>query len=158
MTIPLPENAIPVSQPRPARLPRVRPAALLVSREGKDFPELLKKIRRRVDPGTTGNAITKLRQMRSGDLLIEVSGGVESAEQVPKEVSRFLGPEVNVHRLKNSAPVVIRDLDSETSKEEIMKALSSLEIVGARYVSIKKAYGGSQSAVVVLPVTAAKQL
>lgn len=155
-TVPQPENAVPGSNPHPAKLPRARPAALLVSKEGEDFPELLKTVRRRVDLGTTGNANARLRQTRTGDLLIEVSGGVDAAELIRKKVSRSLGPETKVRRLENSASIVIRDLDGETSKDEIMEVLSDLNIVGARCVSILKAYGGSQSAVVVLLVTAAR--
>lgn len=39
-----------------------------------------------------------------------------------------------------------------------MEALNRLDIVGTRYVSIRKAFGGSQNAIFILLITAAKRL
>lgn len=53
----------------------------------------------------------------------------------------------------------IRDLDSETTKKEILEAVSSShDDVGAKLVSLKKSFGDAQTAVVILPSACAKRI
>lgn len=137
---------------RQRRQPRARPLAIAVAMNDKDFPELLKTVKRNVDPTVTGDSITKMRRTQKGELLIEVRGGTDSAEKIRDELARSLGTEAKVRKLESTSPVEICDLDEVTTKEEVLGALtSSLGFEGARVVSIRKAYGGSQTAVVVLP-------
>lgn len=72
----------PVTPTAPAKLPRSRPLAFMVKKDGEEFSELLKTVRSKVDPEVTGNAISRLRKSKNGDLLIVINGGNESAEVV----------------------------------------------------------------------------
>lgn len=119
----------------------MRPATLHVSKNGENFPKLLKTVRLNMDPGVTKNAITKLRQIKSEDLLIELDDRGESAELVQKEVSRSLEPDVKIRKLVITAPIEIQDSDGETTKEEVIEVLTGLEITDSRCVSIRKVFG-----------------
>lgn len=144
---------------RPARPPRARPLAIMVARDEAGFPELLKTVRRTVDPAVTGNAIAKMRKTTSGKLLIEINGGNDAAETVRQEIVRSLGPTAKVRRMANESPIEIRDLDDETSGEEVLEAVSAqIGEESAQLVSLRRTYGDAKTAVVVLPSEAAKRL
>lgn len=107
----------------------------------------------------TGTAITRTRQTQQGNLLIEINGGADSAAMVKQEVERSLGPGAVVRMTDNLAPIEVRDLDEMTTKEEILQATLALgDANGARVVSIRRAYGGAQVAVVLLPKQVARKI
>lgn len=144
---------------QPVKPPRARPMAILVKSGDKSFPALLKTVRQRVDPKDIGNSISKLREARSGGLLIEVNGGAESADVVRVAVKRSLDPGASVTKLEDLAAIELRDLDAMTTSEEVIESLSRESGARtARLVSIRKVYGGAQTAVVRLPATAAKRI
>lgn len=60
---------------RQLKPPRSRPAAIMVSNDNVQFPELLKAVRKNVNPLVTGDSITRMRRTLKEELLIEVSGG-----------------------------------------------------------------------------------
>lgn len=131
----------------------------MVASEGQQFPELLKTIRKNVNPDATGDAIAKMRETQNGKLLIEINGGADSAETVRAEITRSMGPNTSVRLLEDKSPVEILDLDAETTKEEVSDALTKHGGGGAaRVVSLRKCYGRSQTAVVLLPPAVATRL
>lgn len=141
------------------KMPRTRPLAIMVKLAGEDFPALLKTVRQKVDPGVTGNSIGKLRKTNAGDLLVEINGGSDSAEVVRAELVRSLGPEARVRKLENSSAVEIRDLDAETTRDEVLEAVGGPGGPGdVRLVSLRQMYGGAQAAIVSLPAMEAKRL
>lgn len=83
-------------------------------------------MRSKVDPLATGTAIFKMRQRHNGSLLIEINGGPESAKKVRDVMERSLGPGASVRMMENSLPVEIRNLDSETTREEVLEAVAVL--------------------------------
>lgn len=146
----------PVRQMRP---PRSRPPAIVVSDDNAQFPELLKTVKKNVNPLVTGDSITGLRRTMKGELLIEVSGGSEAMSTVKAEVERALRPGARVRRLEDMFPIELRDLDEEATSEEVRVAVaSSCGSENVRVVSIRKMYGGAQAAVVMLPAVVARKL
>lgn len=141
------------------RKPRTRPLAVIVKRDDEQFPDLLKTARSKVDTGIIGNAISKMRQTKTGSLLIQINGGAEVAKVVKDEVARSLGPDEAIRMTDDSTAVEIRDMDEMTTKEEVLEAVLALgDFQGAKVVSLRKAYGGTQTAVVLIPTRAAKRL
>lgn len=125
----------------------------------EQFPELLRTVRKNVDPVITGTTISKMRQTRTGELLIEINGEVESPMIVREEVERSLEPNAKFRTMENSAAVKIRDLDELTTREEVLDAvLASGEAHGANIVSLRKAYGGAETAITFLPRQAVRRL
>lgn len=62
-------------------------------------------------------------------------------------------------RLNDESPIVIRDLDEVVTKEEVLEAVTEAHVdAEARLVSLKKVYGGAQTAVMMLQTAAAKKL
>lgn len=144
---------------RQRKTPRSRPPAIVVSKNDEHFSELLRTVRHGIDPQVTGNSINKMRRTQKGDLLIEVNGGAESVEKVRVEVARSLGDGAKIYKLENMSSIEIRNLDEETTKDEVLNAVTNTnENSFARFVSIKKTYGSSQIAVVMLPSVEAKRL
>lgn len=138
---------------------RLRPMAVIVAQGKEQFPELLKTIRQKVDPVVTGTSISRLRQTKTGNLLVEINGGSEKAEIVRAEIERSLGPNTSVRLADDSRPIEIRDLDGLTTKEEVLKAIAdSCGPSGAKLVSLRIAYGGAQTAVILLSAAMAKRL
>lgn len=156
---PRPELSEPHKQARTVKPQRLRPMAVIVAQGKEQFPELLKTIRQKVDPVVTGTSISRLRQTKTGNLLVEINGGSEKAEIVRAEIERSLGPNTSVRLADDSRPIEIRDLDGLTTKEEVLKAIAdSCGPSGAKLVSLRIAYGGAQTAVILLSAAMAKRL
>lgn len=149
----------PTKTTKPGKPTRVRPVAIVVANEGQQFPELLKTIRKNVDPEVTGDAIMKMRETQNGKLLIEINGGSGPTEAVRAEVARSMGPKASVRVLEDKSPIEILDIDAETTTQEVADALVRHDGgTEARVVSLRKAYGGSQTAVILLPSAVAARL
>lgn len=131
--------------------------AVIVS-QGKDqFPELLKVVRQKVDPGITRTVISKIRHTKTGSLLVEINSGVDSAEIVRAELERSLGPGSSVMLAEDFLPIEVRNLDGLTTKEEVFEAIVIRGGVrGKKLVSLRKSYGEVQTAIVLFPVAIAK--
>lgn len=161
-------KAVPKPEPEPSpvgvakistKALRSRPLAVIVKRGEEQFPELLRTVRSKVDPAVTGTAITRMRQTQQGNLLIEINGGTDTATTVKQEIERSLGPGTAVRTTDDLVPVEVRDLDEVTTREEVLEATLALgDTNGARVVSIRRAYGGAQIAVVLLPKIAARKI
>lgn len=99
-----------------------------------------------------------MRQTRNGSLLIQINGGTDSAKIIKDEAERSFGPNAKVRVIDDSTAVEVRDLDEITTKEEVLEAVLALDgPSGSRVVSFRKAYGGAQMAIVLLPRQVAKR-
>jgi len=140
---------------------RVLPLAVVVRRGEDPFPELLKTIRANVNPAATGDRISKIRETRNGDLLVEVNGGPESADVVRTELEKSLGPGGSVRTLEQRILIELRDLDGVTTNEDITEALSrdfDVRVEDVKIFNIRKSYGGSQAATLLVPSGIASRL
>lgn len=100
-----------------------------------------------------------MRRTKVGAFLIEINNGRDSADVVRDEVTRSLRPGAKVWKLKDTYPIEIRDLDGETTREEVLNALTDpTDDNSARLISLRKAFGGTQITVVVLLIVVAKRL
>lgn len=133
----------PKTQVKPVR---ARPLVVIVTDKNEQFPELLKTMRKKVDPSVTGTSTSKMRQTKAGGLLIEINGSADSAETVRAEIARSLGSTSLVRLAENSAPVEILDLDGMTTKEEVIEILmEQCGSHGPKLVSLRNTYGGAQT-------------
>jgi len=140
---------------------RSRPSAILVDVKAEDFPELAKKIRGGVNKEIIGDSIMGVRQAKSGGLLIEVRGDYARVDAIRAEVARTAGSEVDVRALQQRALLEVRDLDQWTSSEEVRDAVAisaggEQDVV--KVVSLRSRFGGSQMALVSLPLVASRKL
>lgn len=148
-TDPQPEIRTPA--PRP---PRSLPKAVVIKRGELSFAESVKNIRSKVDANVVGHRISKIRQTRTGDVLIEILGGSEAAETVRSEVEKSLASGEIVKSLEQRTLVQLRDLDCVTVKTDVQEALSDETGIPADQITvtgIRPAFGGKQSTIVSLP-------
>jgi len=140
---------------------RARPQAIIVDVKSDDFPALATKIRGGVDRGVIGDSIVGMRQSKSGGLLIEVRGDQARFDAVRAEISRSAGSEVEVRALQQRVMVEVRDLDQWSTVEEVAVATAAATGISSenfRVFSLRKRFGGSQSALVSLPVGPSREL
>lgn len=75
---------------------------------------------------------------------------------------RFVGivfSKVAVRTTDDLTPVEVRDMDEVTTKKEVLEAIKILgDTSGTRVVSMRRAYGGAQTAVVLIPKLAATKI
>ncbi|CAI6347705.1 unnamed protein product [Macrosiphum euphorbiae] len=140
---------------------RARPSAIIVDVKSEDFPALARKIRGGVDQGVIGDSIIGMRQAKAGGLLIEVRGDQARFDAVRAEISRSAGSEVEVRALQQRAMVEVRDLDQWSTVEEVAAATAAATGILSEQLkvfSLRKRFGGSQSALVLLPIGFARVL
>lgn len=142
------------------RTKRTRPPAILVNINREDFPVLAKKICEGMDHEIIGDRVTRMRQSKSGGLLIEMRGDPSQVELVRAEVSRLAGDEIDVRSLQQRSTLEIRDLDEWRTKEEVASSLIAFygpDGETFKVVSIRKQHGGTQVAVVTAPPVIAQK-
>lgn len=140
---------------------RARPSAILVNVGAEEFPALAMKIRGGVNQAITGDSVVGMRQAKSGGLLIEVRGDQTQIEAVRAEVAKSAGPETEVRTLQQRALIEVRDLDQWTSTTDVLEEVCRSAGVGqeaVKVISLRKRYGGSQMALVSLPLSDSRGL
>lgn len=134
---------------------RTRPAAIVVDIANQDdFPELVKKIRGGVNSEVIGERVVGMRKTRSGGILLEIKGDSSDVEAVRAEVQKSTGGVNVVRTLEQRTMLEIRDLDEWTNEEDVIEAVASATGAGRetlKVISLRKAYGGSQIALVLAP-------
>lgn len=115
----------------------------------------MKNIRSKVDTGVIGHTIVKVREIRNGNVLIEVIDGSETAEVVRKEVEKTLRPGESARSLEQRTLIQIRDLDCATIKQEVVEAVQrdyGVNPEDAMVLNIRPIYGGEQATVLLIPL------
>lgn len=140
---------------------RSRPPALLVEVKADELPALARKIRGGVDREIIGDSIIGMRQAKSGGLLIEVRGDQGRLDAVRSEISRSAGPEVEVRAIQQKIKVEVRDLDQWSTSDEVAQATAAttgVPLEQLKVINLRRRFGGSQSALVLLPAGTASVL
>ncbi|XP_044578894.1 uncharacterized protein LOC123261368 [Cotesia glomerata] len=107
--------------------------------------------------------VNKINKTRSGDLLITISRKSEDKGQgLQQTIANILKEEAEVICKGPQENIEIRDLDDTTTKEDIQVALHTVtkELceIPPETIKIRKAYSGTQTAVVTLPTAAAQKI
>ncbi|CAB0035836.1 unnamed protein product [Trichogramma brassicae] len=145
-------------KPRPARR-RVhhRPDAIIIkANDASTYAEILKKLKR--EPAlqqTVGSSVNNIRSSAAGALVLQLKKGVENASALGEELGKVLGTAATASALLHTSMIEIKDLDECVTKEEVTMALDALLGVPVSkrdpVKSLRKAYAGTQVAVVALP-------
>lgn len=137
-----------------------RTTAILVDVAKENFPALAQRIKSGVNKGVIGNHVTGIRQAKSGCLCIEVRSDQKEIEAVRAEVTRSAGSEMVVRSLQRRRLVELSNLDEWTTKEVsvAVAAFAEEQEDTFRVASIRKLYGGVQTALVSAPTELAEKL
>ena len=140
---------------------RARPNAIIIEAkaEGASYADILRRVKMDPKLEELGKAAVRIRRTAKGCLLIELKGAAKKTEEFKKNVCEALGEEAQVKSLSHRVNVVCKDIDEVTTKEDINKAMADhFGVQEATVVSIRKAYGGTQTALISLPAEEAKKL
>lgn len=150
-------------QKRKQRKRTDRPDALIVRpKEKENYAEILKRVKNDVPLEKASDCVDKIRRTATGDMLIVLTK--DHTDKVPglqNAIAELLGEEATVLRKGPEKDLEIRDIDELTSKEEILEALQRAA-GGERGIaldaikSLRKAYGGTQTALVRLGAVIAR--
>jgi len=126
-----------------------------------EYPALVKRIKDGMDGNIVGNNITGMKQSKNGGLLLEVRGDVAAVEALRVEIAKSAGQDANVRLLQQKTMLEIRDIDAWTNKQDIAESIERETAVAKsniHVVSLRASYGGTQTALVLLPVSQARAI
>lgn len=142
---------------------RKKPEAILIEATGETtYAEILRKVK--ADPKLVdlGEAVSRIRRTQKGSLLLQLKENGEKTNDFKEVISGALGSKAEVRSLKTKVVIECRDMDEITTSEDIceaiMKQYGSKEVCSKDILSLRKSYGGTQTAVISLPIDVANKL
>ncbi|XP_049317914.1 uncharacterized protein LOC125780185 [Bactrocera dorsalis] len=145
-----------------AKLPKTKPQAILISKSGDlSYAEILRKIKSDSALSGFGNNVTKIRKTQNGEMLLQLSGTAIPTDS-QENMKKCLGDQAHIKLLTQETLLECKDIDEVTSKEEVLYALrrelGNTELPISTIKNLRKSYGDTQTALIKLPVEAARQL
>lgn len=142
-----------------------RPDALVIQTCGESsYADILKKVKSDPKLGTLGENVRNIRKTVKGELLLELN---KSAHQDTGEfrhaIEEVLGTHAEVRVLTHEILLEIKDMDEVTTKEDVHAALVRVSeefgtLQPSVVKSLRKAYGGTQTATIGLSAGLANKL
>ncbi|CAB0038511.1 unnamed protein product, partial [Trichogramma brassicae] len=147
-------------QPRPRpvqRRARHRPDVIVIkAKDASKYADILRSLKS--DPTLqqkVGSSVNNIRRSAAGALMLQLKKGVENASDLGEELGKVLGTAATASALLHTSSIEIKDLDECATKEKVTAALDALLGVlvskSDPVKSLRKAYAGTQVAVVALP-------
>lgn len=134
-----------------------RPNALIVRpKEKEKYSEILSRVKREVPEEQVRASVDKIRRTATGDLLIILSKeNTDKGHGLQKTINAIVGEDAKVINKGPQEDLEIKDLDDMTTKQEVLAALQKAvgeadEVPLDAVKSLRKSYGGTQTAVVTL--------
>lgn len=144
---------------RPRRERNKGDALVIEASDKVSYAALLRKVRENPELKELGENVVKTRRTQKGEMLFELKKDPAVKSSSFKElVAKALGSEASVRALSQETVIECRDLDEITTESEVRNALIVQCGMGdvSMAIRLRKAYGGTQTAAIRLPVTAAK--
>ncbi|CAB0033518.1 unnamed protein product [Trichogramma brassicae] len=145
-------------KPRPVqRRARHRPNVIVIkAKDASKYADILRSLKS--DPTLqqkVDSSVNNIRRSAAGALMLQLMKGVENASDLGEELGKVLGTAATASALLHTSTIEIKDLDECATKEEVTAALDALLGVPVSkrdpVRSLRKAYAGTQVAVVALP-------
>lgn len=153
------------SQKKKPRQPVERPNALIVRpKEKEKYADILSRIKKDVPDEQVRSKVDKVRRTATGDLLIILTKeSTDKGHGLQKTIAKLLGNEAEVISKGPQEEIEIRDLDDTTTKQDVLEALQKAaeddnELTLDVIRSLRKAYGGTQTASVTLAASMARKV
>ncbi|CAB0040992.1 unnamed protein product [Trichogramma brassicae] len=134
-----------------------RPDAIIIkANDPSTYADILKKLKEKPAlQQSVGNSVNNIRRSAAGALVLQLKKGVENAPDLGEELGKVLGAAATASARQHTSMIEIKDLDECVTKEEITMAQDALLGVPVSkrdpVKSLRKAYAGTQGAVVALP-------
>ncbi|XP_015122863.1 uncharacterized protein LOC107045204 [Diachasma alloeum] len=139
-------------------------ALIIRSTDKMKYAQILTKVKKDVPPDQALGCVDKICRTATEDMLIVLSKDSSSKAQVLQTtIAGLLGEDAEVLSKGPQENIEIKDLDDMTRKEEILEALcktagNEVQMTQDAIKSLRKAYGGAQTALVTLRVLEAKNI
>ncbi|XP_067614644.1 uncharacterized protein [Eurosta solidaginis] len=150
-------------QKRPKQRP-ARPDAILIKSSGDcSYADILKAVKNEESLREMNTMVRKIRKTAKGELLLQLSRQSDNdTAKLEAAVGQALSGKADVKSLKEESLCEIRDIDEVTTVEEVCQALNTqLACFNAKpscVRSLRKAYGGTQTATMSLPTELVREL
>lgn len=144
--------------------PTSLPNALIIRKQGQlSYAEILSKVKKDDTLKEVGEHVSKIRRTMAGDIILILDkASKENTAKFCTAIKSSLGEEAAIESRVQQVTLEIKDLDETITKEEIVEALqrdlNKTDVKIDAIKTIRKAYGGTQTALVNLPVETAKKL
>lgn len=137
-----------------------RNEAIAVRTGSLSSAELVRAIRKGVTSPEATADVSRIRLTRSGEVLFEMKKGSQKTQELLTAIKTTIGEDSQARRLVPMTRVTLRDLDGGVVAEEAVEAIraSVPDASDVKVVSMRPAFGGTQTAVAVLSRTAAVAL
>lgn len=131
------------------------PVSLIIKADTATYAELLRKVKKEVDPRATGTTIAAIRETQKGDMSITLKGDSKGIVNFRNAIASKL-QEAHVQLRGYQEVLHLKGLDSETTKEEVSIALKEAlagedNLDEIRVSSIRPAHSHTQNATAILP-------
>ncbi|XP_015123417.1 uncharacterized protein LOC107045607 [Diachasma alloeum] len=128
------------------------------------YSEILRRVKKDSACGEASDCVEKIRRTAAADMLIILNKKeTDGASQLRSAIADLLGQEADVLSKEPREDIEIKDIDEETSKEDVLEALQ--RAVGEEHQmgpetiqSMRKAYGGTQTGCLTLTSAAVKKI
>ncbi|CAB0042805.1 unnamed protein product [Trichogramma brassicae] len=155
-----PEDVHARQQPKPRQVQRRahhRPDVIVIkAKDASKYADIRRSLKS--DPTLqqkVGSSVNNIRRSAAGALMLQLKKGLENASDLGEELGKVLGTAATASALLHTFTIEIKDLNEFATKEEVTAALDALLGVPVSkrdpVKSLRKAYAGTQVAVVALP-------
>lgn len=128
------------------------------------YAEVVRKLKDNIDINALNVSVKTMRKSEKGDLILQIDKGkkqVEAAERLRKAIVEVLGKEAKVEFNPKATLVEIKDLESETTEEEVKNAVAKATDTSPNSISVIRilpSFGGDKMAVVKINCKEAEKL
>ncbi|KAK9746623.1 hypothetical protein QE152_g5891 [Popillia japonica] len=133
---------------------------ILVKMQGRSYADLLRTIKKKVNPGEIGVDLAGVRETRNGELLLTVQNGSDKAEILRQEIKEKC-PEATAINKTEKMVLHIKGLDDVTTTEEIVEAIcrdTRVKPDTFEVRALKPAFGSRQNATIITPTAIGEKL
>lgn len=126
------------------------------AKEGASYADILRRMKAAPNLRELSSNVVKITRSAKGDLLLQLSRSADQkTHQFLSSMSENLKEMAEVRMLTHEPVLELKDLDELTTEEDICEAFK-YQLEGAQDAkvvvkSLRKAYGGTQTAVITLP-------
>ncbi|CAD7078607.1 unnamed protein product [Hermetia illucens] len=143
---------------------KIRPEVIFISKRSEgSYADILRKVK--ADPELTnlGDNVSRIRRSQKGDLMLELKKSKDvTADKFLSQIGKTLGQEADIRASRPEITIICKDIDEITTKEEVREALEKqFDLAGLQESVVKtlrKAYRGTQTAIISLPAENALKL
>ncbi|KAI8120523.1 hypothetical protein CVS40_8204 [Lucilia cuprina] len=140
------------SKPRKRR----NAAMIITAKGGTSYADILKQLKGDPSLKDVGESVSRIRRTQKGELLLEINTNDQASVDLFRgQMKKSIGPKADIMTRRQETIIECRDIDEVTTKDDIRNAfLTQLGVSEMKLEDIKslrRAYGGTQTATISLP-------